>query len=54
MDWHNRTYLETVELLESDLSRGLTSRQAEKRLDENGENILRDEGKRKGVVEKFF
>ena len=54
MDWHNRTYLETVELLESDLSRGLTSRQAEKRLDENGEIILRDEGKRKGVVEKFF
>lgn len=55
MDWYSMSAADAVGKLSSSVDRGLSSREAEKRLGQDGENILR--GKRKkyhrGIFEQF-
>ena len=45
MDWYSMSAADAVGKLSSSVDRGLSSREAEKRLGQDGENILR--GKKK-------
>lgn len=54
MNWHSKTPDETALLLNTDVRHGLSAEEAERRLDEYGENTI-DEGiKHKGILAKFF
>ncbi|MCI8342359.1 MAG: calcium-translocating P-type ATPase, PMCA-type [Firmicutes bacterium] len=54
MDWHNKTYIETADLLQTDLKKGLTDTQAASKLKKNGKNILKDETEKKSFAQRFF
>lgn len=53
MDWCALSADETAERLKTDIDRGLTLREAEKRLERDGENVLTSR-KRKSIVAEFF
>lgn len=53
MDLYSMSAAETVEKLGSETGRGLSSREAEKRLDRDGENLLRGK-KKKSLAAEFF
>lgn len=52
MDWYSMSAADAVGKLSSSVDRGLSSREAEKRLGQDGENILR--GKKKKVSSRNF
>lgn len=53
MEWYALSAEETADKLKTDLDRGLSSREAAKRLEQDGENILTSR-KRKSIVAEFF
>ena len=54
MNWHSKTPDETELLLQTNVNRGLDELEAEKRLEENGENTIGGEIRHKGFIRKFF
>ena len=53
MDWYSMSAADAVGKLSSSVDRGLSSREAEKRLGQDGENILRGK-KKKSIIAEFF
>ena len=53
MDWHNVTCAQTASELKTDMTSGLSSSEAKKRLEHYGKNILRSSG-HQSVIVKFF
>lgn len=53
MDWYSMSAADAVGKLGSSVDRGLSSREAEKRLGQDGENILRGK-KKKSIIAEFF
>ena len=53
MDWYSMSAADAVSKLSSSVDRGLSSREAEKRLGQDGENILRGK-KKKSIIAEFF
>lgn len=53
MDWHSMTYQQTAQKLDTNISRGLSSAQAEHRLAEFGKNTLSDK-KKQSIPVKFI
>ena len=53
MDWYSMSAADAVGKLGSNVDRGLSSREAEKRLGQDGENILRGK-KKKSIIAEFF
>ena len=54
MNWHSKTPDETELLLQTNVNRGLDELEAEKRLEENGENTIGGEIRHKSFIKKFF
>jgi len=54
MGWHSRTVNETLNMLQTDLSIGLDSNEADKRLEEYGENSIDGNVKKRGIIFRFF
>lgn len=54
MNWHNKTAEETGLMLNTDTVYGLNDNEAEKRLEEYGENTIESTKKRKGPIARFF
>lgn len=53
MNYHNLSAQDTVKKLQTSIDSGLTSKEAEKRIHEYGENVLESK-KNKSIVSKFF
>ncbi|MBQ1659563.1 MAG: ATPase, partial [Clostridia bacterium] len=53
MDWHNVTYTQTASELKTDITNGLSSAEAKKRLEHYGKNLLHSSG-HQSVIVKFF
>ena len=54
MNWHSKTAEETGLMLNTDTVYGLSGTEAEKRLEEYGVNVIEGDGKRRGIVSRFF
>lgn len=53
MDWHNISIEETIKILESSISNGLSSDEANKRIIKYGKNILKEK-KKKSLLHRFI
>ena len=53
MDWYSMSAADAVGKLGSSVDRGLSSREAEKRLGQDGENILRDETQARILLKSY-
>ena len=54
MNWHSKTAEETGLMLNTDTAYGLSDSEAEKRLEEYGENTIESSKKKKGIIGRFF
>ena len=54
MNWHSKTAEETGLMLNTDTVYGLSGTEAEKRLEEYGVNVIEGDGKKRGIVSRFF
>lgn len=54
MNWHDKTVDETLLMLNTDSNIGLNEKEAEKRLEQYGQNSIGEGVKRKGFIKKFF
>lgn len=54
MNWHSKTAEETGLMLNTDTAYGLSDSEAEKRLEEYGENKIESSKKKKGIIGRFF
>lgn len=54
MNWHSKTAEETGLMLNTDTAYGLSYSEAEKRLEEYGENTIESSKKKKGIIGRFF
>lgn len=54
MNWHDKTVDETLLMLNTDSNIGLNEKEAEKRLEQYGQNSIWEGVKRKGFIKKFF
>ena len=54
MDWYSKGLKEIEKELNTNFEKGLSEEEAEKRLEEYGENKISHEGKKKGVIARFF
>lgn len=54
MNWHSKTAEETGLMLNTDTAYGLSDSEAEKRLEEYGENTLESGRKKRGLAARFF
>lgn len=54
MNWYGKSLKEIEKELNTSFDRGLSSSEAERRLEEYGENQLSHEGKKKGIIARFF
>lgn len=54
MNWHSKTAEETGLMLNTDTAYGLSYSEAEKRLEEYGENTIESGKKKKGIIGRFF
>ena len=54
MNWHDKTVDETLLMLNTDENIGLNEKEAEKRLEQYGQNSIGEGVKRKGFIKKFF
>ena len=54
MNWHDKTVDETLLMLNTDSNIGLNEKEAEKRLEQYGQNSIEEGVKRKGFIKKFF
>ena len=54
MNWHSKTAEETGLMLNTDTAYGLSDSEAERRLEEYGENTIESSKKKKGIIGRFF